>query len=182
MPIKLWATAASKTCAIFCPIKSSVKAVGSVGTAFCTWIARMAIRQKIALNGRNLVREFDQLKSRPPRIEIHRIHNPLALHDLRFESMAGTQCASHTWNEVTPGFGSSTTVNPRPIEPASRRVSIQRSNFPMIILATTGGVYYPVVRPPFTSQIAGSRRVQYVRRSLLVRPRLRSKSLNDQRN
>ena len=45
----------------------------------------------------------------------------------------------------------------------------------MIILSTTGSVYYPVVKPPFTNQIAGSRRVQYVRHSLLVSPRLRSK-------
>lgn len=177
MPIKVWATAAGKTCAIFCRIKSSVKAVESVGTAFCTWIARMAIRQKTALNGRNLVREFDQLKSRPLRIKIHRFHKPLVLNALLRKSIAGTQCAFHSWNEVTPGFGSSTQLIQGPIERASRRVSMQRSNFPMIILSTTGSVYHPVVKPPFTNQIAGSRRVQYVRRSLLVSPRLRSKGL-----
>jgi hypothetical protein len=77
MPINVWATAAGKTCAIFCRIKLSVKAVGSVGTAFCTWIARMALRQKIELNGRNLVREFGQLKSQP-----HMFHNPLVLNAL----------------------------------------------------------------------------------------------------
>jgi hypothetical protein len=45
----------------------------------------------------------------------------------------------------------------------------------MIILSTTGSVYYPVAKPPFTNQIAGSGS-QYVRHSLLlVNPRLRSK-------
>jgi hypothetical protein len=52
----------------------------------------------------------------------------------------------------------------------------------MIILSTTRSAYYPVVEPPFTNQIAGGRRVQYVRRSLLVSPRLRSKGPNDQKN
>jgi hypothetical protein len=60
-----------------------------------------------------LVREFDQLKSRPLRIKIHMFHKPLALNALPLKSITGTQCAPHTWNRVIPGFGSSTTVNPR---------------------------------------------------------------------
>jgi hypothetical protein len=41
----------------------------------------------------------------------------------------------------------------------------------MIIHTTTGSVYYPVVKPRSNIQITGSRRVQYVRRFLLVSPR-----------
>ena len=99
MPIKVWATAAGKTCAIFCRIKSSVKAVGSVGTAFLPGSPGWRFGKKTALNGRNLVREFDQLKSRPLRIKIHRFHKPLALNALPRKSITGTQCASHTWNK-----------------------------------------------------------------------------------
>jgi hypothetical protein len=47
----------------------------------------------------------------------------------------------------------------------------------MIIISTTESVYYPVAKPRYTDQITGSRRVQYVRRSLLVSSRIRSKGL-----
>jgi hypothetical protein len=41
----------------------------------------------------------------------------------------------------------------------------------MIIRTTTASVYYPVVKPRSINQIVGSRRVQYVRRFLVVNPK-----------
>ena len=47
--------------------------------------------------GQNLVREFDRLKSRPGRIKIGRSCNPFVRHELRIETIAGTQRASQHW-------------------------------------------------------------------------------------
>ena len=122
--------------------------------------------------GQNLVREFDRLKSRLLRIKIGRSRNTFVLNELRIRQIAGMQRAfqrSQRRNNrlAVSNNDQSIRSNRRGFAPSVQR-SMSKSNFPMIIRTTTGSVYYPVVKPRSTIQIAESKRVQYVRRFHLV--------------
>jgi hypothetical protein len=66
---------------------------------------RMAIRQKIALKGRDIGTRIRPIEISAPQDQDPYVHKPLVLNALLRKSIAGTQGAFHTWNEVTPGFG-----------------------------------------------------------------------------